>query len=161
MRFVSLSEIVVIHDRIIAEIGGSTGIREPGLLVAIAEKPLAGFGGQELYPSLFDKAAALFEALCNYHVFVDGNKRTAITALEYFLHQNGYHLTADKSQKEHFTLDTAMNNTDLKKIATWIKKHSKRTPKPTLNKLLKGVTPEKVQGEIDWGPDRGKEKGSK
>ncbi len=128
MRFVSLNEIIKIHDRIIGEIGGSPGIREPGLLAAIAEKPQASFSGTELYPTIFDKAAALYEALVNYHVFVDGNKRTAISTLEYFLYRNGRHLTADKIVKERFTLDTATNAPDLADIAEWIKRHSAKIP---------------------------------
>jgi death-on-curing protein len=126
MRFVSIGEIVAIHDRIISEIGGSPGIREPGLLAATAEKPQVSFGGDELYATIFDKAAALFEALVNYHVFVDGNKRTAIVTLEYFLYQNGLTLHADKMQKERFTLRTATDNPDLADIAAWIKRRTKK-----------------------------------
>ncbi len=126
MYFVSINEIVRIHDRIVSEIGGSLGVREPGLLAAIAEKSQASFGGQELYPTIFDKAAALYEALVNYHVFVDGNKRAAIATLEYFLYQNGYTLQADKTEKERFTLHTATDNPDLTKVAEWIKRHAKK-----------------------------------
>lgn len=126
MQSIGINEIVEIHDRVIREIGGGQGIREPGLLAAIAEKPHASFGGSELYQTLFDKAAALFESLCNYHVFVDGNKRTAIVTLEYFLHKNGYILIASQNQKEAFTLSTATNNPDLANVAAWIKKHSKK-----------------------------------
>lgn len=129
MKFIEIDEIVFIHDRIIDEVGGSRGLREPGLLAAISEKPQASFGGKELYPSMFNKAAATFEALCNYHVFVDGNKRTAITVLEYFLHKNGYSLHASKADKEEFTLKTAAEKPDLADIAIWIKKHSRKAKK--------------------------------
>jgi death-on-curing protein len=129
MAAVSSIEIVRIHDRIVSEIGGSQGIREPGLLAAVAEKPNASFGGSELYPTVFDKAAALYEALVNYHVFVDGNKRTAIATLEYFLYQEGLRLTADKTVKERFTLDTATNNPDLETVVGWIKQHSAKLTK--------------------------------
>lgn len=129
MYFVRLDEIVVIHDRIVSNIGGSLGIREPGLLAAIVEKPQAAFGGSELYPTIYDKAAALFEALCNYHAFVDGNKRTAVTVLEYFLYKNDVALLADKNQKESFILKTAVNNPDLAELAAWIKQHSKKAAK--------------------------------
>ncbi len=129
MIFLTVKEIVLLHDRVVNETGGSLGIREPGLLSAIAEKPQASFGGKELYPTVFDKSAAIFEALCNYHVFIDGNKRTAITILEYFLYRNGLVLDADKDQKEKFTLNTAANNPDLADVARWIKKHSKKAKK--------------------------------
>jgi death-on-curing protein len=50
MLYISADDIVTIHDAVINEIGGSFGIREPGLLMSIAEKPKANFNGQELYP---------------------------------------------------------------------------------------------------------------
>lgn len=127
--YVSKKEIVAIHDAIVEATGGSLGLREPGMLAAVAEKPMAGFGDHDLYPSLYDKAAALFEAICNYHVFVDGNKRTAIAVLEYFLNRNGYSLDATKDEKEKFTLSIATSNPDLADVAKWIEKHSKKAKK--------------------------------
>ncbi|HEX4774527.1 MAG TPA: type II toxin-antitoxin system death-on-curing family toxin [Candidatus Saccharimonadales bacterium] len=126
MRLVSLIQIVAIHDRIIKDIGGSLGIREPGLLAAIAEKPAASFGGKDLYPTIYDKAAALFEALVNYHAFVDGNKRTAIATLEYFLHLNNLVLVASAKEKERFTLHTATTNPDLTEVAAWLQTRTRR-----------------------------------
>ncbi len=61
MKYVNADAIVLIHDTIIKEIGGSLGIREPGMLVSIAEKPKTSFGGEELYPDICSKAAALYE----------------------------------------------------------------------------------------------------
>lgn len=118
------SDITHIHDRLIEATGGSFGLREPSLLAAIAEKPYASFDSQDLYPGLADKAAALFEALCNYHVFIDGNKRTAITCLEYFLYLNGHKLIASSTEREQFTIRTATHHPDLTEIAIWIKQYS-------------------------------------
>jgi death on curing protein len=117
--------IIRIHDRLIEETGGSLGLREPGLLAAIVEKHHASFGGEDLYPTLADKSAAIFEALCNYHVFVDGNKRTAITCLEYFLFLSGQRLTASMAERERFTLQTASTHPDLGDVAKWIEQHSR------------------------------------
>jgi death on curing protein len=117
-------DIIRIHDRIIEETGGSLGLREPGLLAAVAEKPHASFGGEDLYPALADKAAAIFEALCNYRVFVDGNKRTAIACLEYFLHLNGQQLNASMAKREQFTLRIATTHPDLADVARWIQQHA-------------------------------------
>lgn len=75
----------MIHAKIIDETGGAHGIREIGLLVSATERPKASFGGTELYPTLFPKAAAYLESLARYHVFVDGNKRTSIAASNRFL----------------------------------------------------------------------------
>jgi len=126
MLYISADDIVTIHDAVINEIGGSFGIREPGLLMSIAEKPKANFNGQELYPDIFVKAAALYEGLCNYHVFVDGNKRTSAIAMYRFLYINGYELTATNNELVKYTLHIATKKPDILEIAIWIKKHSRK-----------------------------------
>lgn len=129
MLYISADDIVIIHDAIINEIGGSFGIREPGLLLSIAEKPKANFNGQELYPDIFVKAAALYEGLCNYHVFVDGNKRTAVIAMYRFLIINGYMLLANNKAVEEYTLYIVNNKPEITEITNWIKKHSRKVKK--------------------------------
>ncbi len=126
MNYISADDIVVIHDAIVNEIGGSLGVREPGLLLSIAEKPKASFGDQDLYPDVFTKTAAIYEGLCNYHVFIDGNERTAVICMYRFLYLNGYDLTATNKELEDYTLFVATTNPDLADIAVWIKKHSKK-----------------------------------
>ena len=125
MKYIGADNIVVIHDAIVNAIGGSLGVREPGLLLSIAEKPKAGFGGHDLYPDIFTKAAALYEGLCNYHVFIDGNKRTSAIIMYRFLAINGYKLTATNKELEKYTLFIATANPDLVEVAAWINKHSK------------------------------------
>ncbi|MBW3569246.1 type II toxin-antitoxin system death-on-curing family toxin [Candidatus Parcubacteria bacterium] len=129
MNYVSADDIVSIHDDIVENIGGSLGIREPGMLASIAEKPKTSFGAEELYPDIFTKAASLYEGLCNYHVFIDGNKRTAALVMYRFLNINGYDLTASNKQLEEYTLFIATNNPDIVEVAIWIKKHSKKASK--------------------------------
>lgn len=129
MLYISADDIVTIHDAVINEIGGSFGIREPGLLMSIAEKPKANFNGQELYPDIFVKAAALYEGLCNYHVFVDGNKRTAVIAMYRFLIINGYMLLANNKAVEEYTLYIVNNKPEITEITNWIKKHSRKVKK--------------------------------
>jgi death-on-curing protein len=125
MQYVSPDDIVSIHDEIIKKIGGSLGIREPGMLVSIAEKPKTSFSGNELYPDIFTKAASLYEGICNYHVFIDSNKRTSAIVMYRFLAINGYDLTATNKQLEEYTLFIATSNPDITDVAAWIKAHSK------------------------------------
>src|SRR2546427_1327420 len=87
-----LVRVYEIHEVIIAETGGLAGLREAALLHAAVARPFATFGGQELYPSDFEKAAALFHSLIKSHPFMDGTKRTAFAAAVYFLHERGYPL---------------------------------------------------------------------
>lgn len=70
-----LDEVLAIQELQIAEFGGSPGIRDQGLLEAALSRPLQTFDGNELYPSLEEKAAVLLESIVVNHPFIDGNKR--------------------------------------------------------------------------------------
>lgn len=131
MHYLSGDEIISIHDQIIEATGGGFGVREPELLESIVAKPQLSFGGHQLYPDLFTKVAAFYEALCNYHVFIDGNKRTAAISLYRFLVVNKYDLTASNEELEIFTLQTATEHPDLADVVQWIKHHSAQSKPPT------------------------------
>ena len=85
MQYLSAADIVGVHDRIIEETGGMLGVREENLLQSIAERPKTSFGGVEQFPKFLPKAAVYLESIATYHVFLDGNKRTALTAAAVFL----------------------------------------------------------------------------
>ena len=88
-----LVRVYEIHERVSARGGGGLeGIRDAALLHAAVARPCATFGEVELYPTDFDKAAALFHSLIKSHPFMDGTKRTACAAAVYFLHERGYTL---------------------------------------------------------------------
>jgi death-on-curing protein len=88
-----LMRVYEIHARVIARGGGGLeGMRDAALLHAAVSRPFATFGEAELYPTDFDKAAALFHSLIKSHPFLDGTKRTAFAAAVYFLHERGYTL---------------------------------------------------------------------
>ena len=73
-----LEGLVWMHTVAVEEFGGSSGIRDRGLLESALARPLASFGGRNLYDTPFKRAAVLAESLAPYHGFVDGNKRTAM-----------------------------------------------------------------------------------
>jgi death-on-curing protein len=77
VRYLTGEEVVVVHERVLARFGGAGGIRDWGLLDSAVQRPRGAFGGENLYPDLFAKAAALGHSLVLNHPFVDGNKRTA------------------------------------------------------------------------------------
>jgi death-on-curing protein len=124
VNYLSADDIIYLHDEIIRETGGSLGIRESGLLDSIVEKPKSYFAENELYPTLFDKAATVFEALCNYHVFTDGNKRTSALAMYRMLSINEYTLDATNEELEDYALIIATTNPDLAQVAKWIESHA-------------------------------------
>ena len=126
MRYLSAQELLIIHSEIIDQIGGLHGVKDIGLLQSIIEKPRARFDGKELYKGIFLKAAAYLQSLVQYHVFLDGNKRTAIGATARFLFLNGYELKATNKEIESFVLKIAVKKLDLRVISNWLQKHIKR-----------------------------------
>jgi death-on-curing protein len=125
MTYLEAEEILVLHSEVIDATGGSHGVRDVYLLAAIAEKPRATFGGQDLYPDVFTKGAVYLESIVNYHVFIDGNKRTGFIACARFFYKNGHALVATNKAVETFVLQVATKAVDLKDIAVWLKKHTK------------------------------------
>lgn len=126
MRYLSGEDILVLHARILDATRGAHGVRDAHLLASILEKPKMRFGGKELYQGVFRKAATYLEALATYHVFIDGNKRTALAAAARFLFINGYTITATNSQVERFVLGVALRKHDVAAITKWLKQHSAR-----------------------------------
>lgn len=126
MRYVSGEEILVLHARILDATCGAHGVRDLHLLASLLEKPKMKFGGKELYKGIFRKAAAYLEALATYHVFIDGNKRTAVAVTARFLFLNGYIFDATNNQAEKFVLGVAQKKHGTEFIAKWLKRHSER-----------------------------------
>lgn len=119
IRYLTPQELLFIHARLIATTGGEYGIRNLGLLESAGARPQAVFDGKDLYPSLFLKTAALMESLTQNHPFVDGNKRTAITASALFLQLNGRSLQTTNEALERFTLMVTNERPLLDTIAAW------------------------------------------
>jgi death-on-curing protein len=142
-RYLSAETILVLHSEVVDATGGSHGVREVGLLAAISDKPRAAFGGVDLYPNVFTKAAVYLESIVNYHVFIDGNKRTGITVCARFLYENNHELTATNRQVEEFVLSVATEKKDIGIVVEWLKKHTQKiraasSPgKPTAKNLKK------------------------
>lgn len=133
IKYVSLEEVLAIHDDLIEQYGGSFGVRDLGLIQSAIARPQATFGGYDLYKTVFDKVAAFFHSLIFNHAFADGNKRTAITTAARFLYINGYELVASKNEFVKFPLNVENNHLTLKKIAAWLKQHSRE------GKILKSL----------------------
>lgn len=117
------------HALVIDDTGGAHGVRDLSLLQSIAYKPQSRFGGKELYKGPFEKAAVLLEAVANYHVFIDGNKRTALVAAARFLSINGYEFTASNKAAEKTILAVATKEISMGKLQVWLQKNAKKLPK--------------------------------
>jgi death on curing protein len=123
MKCLSPEQVLFIHSRLIDETGGMHSIRDLGLLESAIARPLAAFNDKELYPTIFHKAAALAESLVKNHPFIDGNKRTAITATALFLQINGYTLKASQRELVDFTLALATKKSYFDRAAECFKEY--------------------------------------
>ena len=99
MKYLTAEQVLFIHARLIAETGGSHGVRDLSGLESAVERPQATFDGKELYPDLFMKTAALLDSLVNNHPFVDGNKRIAAALFLWFLQKNRFLYRPDGSKR--------------------------------------------------------------
>lgn len=129
VRYITLEAILAIHDDQIERYGGSFGIRDLGLIQSALSRPQTTFGGEDLYPTIHEKAGALFHSLLFNHAFVDGNKRTAITTTARFLFINGYDLIATQLELENFPLRAENKRLSIKEISKWLKNNSKKIKK--------------------------------
>jgi len=123
-KYIPIEEVLIIHDDMISRYGGSFGIRDMGLIESALARPKASFGGQDLYPGVLDKAAALFHSLIFNHAFTDGNKRTALTVTARFLSLNGYELKASQEEIVEFPLWVDNTHPDIEEIAKWLREHT-------------------------------------
>ena len=119
MTYLTAEQVLFIHARLIAETGGSHGVRDLNMLLSAVGRPQASFDDQDLYPDLFSKAAALLDSLIRNHPFVDGNKRTGITAAAVFLQMDGYRLNTTNSELEKITIEFAQARQNVAEIAAW------------------------------------------
>jgi death on curing protein len=99
-------------------------VRDQGLLASALARPQASAFGEDAYPTLFGKAAALCQSLDHNQSLIDGNKRLAWLATKVFLAINGYSLAADVDDGEAFMLGLVAGHADLDQIAAWLAERS-------------------------------------
>lgn len=124
--FLTLEQLLVIHEDQLERYRGSSGIRELGLIESALFRPQSSFGGEDLYPSLFEKASAFMHSLLKNHAFVDGNKRTATVATIVFLDLNGRKLQVEQKELVTFVMKVENESFSLENIASWLKKNCKK-----------------------------------
>lgn len=112
VRFLTIEQVLVIHQKMIERYGGDLMIRDLGLIDSAVMMPRQSFDGAYLHSSIASMAAAYLFHLCSNHGFADGNKRTALGAALVFLDVNGYELSLTKSELEQIALDTASGSMD-------------------------------------------------
>lgn len=122
MKYLTMKQILAIYDEIVAQTGGTRGIRDIRLLESAVARPQATFEQEDLYPDIFSKAAALGHSIILNHPFIDGNKRTGYMAMRLFLSINGYDVNATLEEKYMFVMEISGKKKKKEAIAQWLKK---------------------------------------
>ena len=123
IRYLTVDKVLIIQQRLLASSGGAEGVRDPGALDSAVAQPRMAFGGEELYPDLVEKAAALGFSLVGNHPFVDGNKRAGHAAMETFLVLNGLMIDAPTDEQEAVVLRLAAGELAREDFSAWLRDH--------------------------------------
>jgi len=121
----SKEQVILLHQRLIETTGGSSGIRDEGMLESALANPFQSFGDVELYPSIQAKAAQLCFGIVKNHPMIDGNKRLGIHVMLVFMAVNGYELLYTQQELSSTILDLAAGKIGFETILQWIIGHQK------------------------------------
>ena len=119
----SKAQIIIIHEQLIKETGGASGLRDEGMLESALNIPFQTFGGKDLYPSLQQKEERLCFGLVKNHPFVDGNKRIGAHAMLVFLVLNGVELQHSQEELSDIILQAAAGEIGTEDLLNWILLH--------------------------------------
>ena len=120
-KYLSIDEVIVLHEYLIDEFGGSIGLRDRGGLEAALARPKTGY-----YTNIYEESAALMESLAINHSFVDGNKRVSFFVTDVFLRLNGFFIDCDSQSAYDFYMELfESHNFKFKHLLLWLKKHIK------------------------------------
>ena len=123
-QFLTVEEVISIHDLLIRQTGGAMGLRDMGALESALMRPMMGY-----YDGLVEEAAALLESLAMNHPFVDGNKRIALGAVDTFLRLNGSYIDCDGQEAyDHFMRLFETNSFRFAQLREWLQSHVKPLP---------------------------------
>ncbi len=124
MLMITLEQLLQLHVLAIEKFGGSDGVRDLGRLESALASQSQEVFEEELYKTVFAKAAALVRAIIADHPFVDGNKRTGMLAGLTLVEMNGYVTEIKKGDLEDFAVQVAVEHLSVEQIAEWLECHS-------------------------------------
>ena len=126
----TIQDICELHTQLEDAFILSPGIRDKSLLASAANAPFQTFMGNDLYPSIYDKAAQLCYGIANNHPFTDGNKRTALHSMYVYLIINGFDITASQQEVENLIINVAAGNMTNVELAQWLRDNTIILDKP-------------------------------
>jgi len=124
-RFLSLEQVYALHAEALRTAGGNPGIRDAGGAESAVAQPQMMFGGEDFYPALVDKAAALGFSLIKNHAFIGGNKRVGHAPMEVFLVINGHKIGCDVDEQERVIKSVAAGTMGREEFTEWVRIHAR------------------------------------
>jgi len=123
--FLTIDEVIRLHDLQLERFGGLEGIRDIGLLESAVAMPQAGFGEHFVHEDVYEMAAAYVFHLVKNHPFLDGNKRVGFHAAYVFLHLNGVSLELTQADAYDLVIATAEGRTTKPELAAAFRDHAR------------------------------------
>lgn len=123
MIFFDYDQVVKIHSLLVANTGGTDGVRDKNLLESALKTPFQTFDGSELYQTILDKASQFCYSLIENHPFLDGNKRIGVHLTLLFLKLNGVELSYSQNELIEFGLNIASGKVNKEDIKNWLHSH--------------------------------------
>jgi len=122
IEFLTVEEVLDIHEAQLARFGGGAGIRDRGLLESAVAQPRASFDGEFVCADLFEMAAAYLFHIVSNHAFVDGNKRAGLLSALVFLDTNGVSIVGHSDELYELTMGVAEGRTTKREVATMLRR---------------------------------------
>ncbi|MCY7423085.1 MAG: type II toxin-antitoxin system death-on-curing family toxin [Chitinophagaceae bacterium] len=122
---ISIDQAMRVHTIAIKKFGGADGVRDTGALESGLERPFQTFDGTDLYPTVFEKAAAIGESIIMNLPFVDGNKRTGYLLLEAILRNEIYKISSPDNDLYNFVINISTGSLSFDGIVEWLKANTK------------------------------------
>ena len=123
MKYISIAQVLQLHNKMIQETGGDDGIRDHALLESALYNALSTFDGEELYPGIEEKCANVCFCIVKNHPFVDGNKRMGLFIMLILLEYNGVVLKYEQNELINLGLGIADSSCNQEYIIDWVKLH--------------------------------------
>jgi death-on-curing protein len=120
IEYLTIEQVIELHDEMLKRYGGLHGIRDKNLLWSAIDAPKAAMFGQEMYPSVYEKAAAYLSHLVCNHPFNDANKRTGFTVTLVFLEVNSVKQAFQKEDLENLVIEVAKGKKTKERITKFL-----------------------------------------
>lgn len=128
MHRLTVEQVIALHTQLVMKTGGSDGIRDRGLLESAVHAPFQSFGGYDVYPTIYEKAARLGFGLAQNHAFIDGNKRIAAHTALTFLALNGTEIDCTEFELFSVFMRLAESALTFDDLVSWLKNHDASHP---------------------------------